>query len=202
MAHLLDLPFDTASIEPDGSSSGQVRLSDLRWMARSEPTDPMFRLWVERSVMAHMAGFLAERALTRRGNWKAARSDLASTFEMADVVSFTPRERDRYLDWLFARTEFMMKWRSLHRAVTAVAAELLRRRTLSSRSVAIVANRVWRELRRRRRGRRVAAPPDPLGPLGRNHGQPGVGQDETPRAVAPRARAASHSRGRTACTAR
>jgi len=164
MAHMLGVPFDAASIEPDGDSAGHVTLSDLRWLVRSRSTDPRFRFWVERSVMSHMAGFLAERALTRRGNWKGASSDLASTFEMAGVVSFTEEERDQYLDWLFARTRFLMMRRSVRRAVIAVAGELLRRRTLSARSVAIVANRTWG--RTRRRGRLRPAPGCPRTPAG------------------------------------
>jgi hypothetical protein len=104
--------------------------------------------------MTHMAGLLAEREHTGRNNHKGAIDDYLGTDKLAQMVTFTPKERDRYLDWLYERTRGLARRRAFRNAVRSVAAVLMRRQTVSARHVAVLTNRAFRSCEKRARARR------------------------------------------------
>lgn len=152
-AHVLGIDFTGATIQADRRVAGQVEVQIPAWVRRAKVPGPRFRLWVDAYVMTHMAGLLAEREHTGRNNHKGAVDDYLGTFTLAEMVTFTPKERDRYLDWLYERMRALARRRAFRTAVRSVAAVLMRRQTVSARQVAVLTNRAIRscEARSRRR---------------------------------------------------
>ncbi len=151
MADCLGLRFKWVSIEPKPGSRGRLRLVIPRWLARHEPTDATFRAWVEADIMGQMAGFIAEKRLTGRGDHVGATDDYIGTLELARIVCFTRKEEDHYLDGLFERAAYLMSRAAVRRAVQLVASALLERKRLSEKEVHVLVDRAHREVRRARR---------------------------------------------------
>jgi hypothetical protein len=150
-AHVLGIEFTQATIRGDRRCAGAVEARIPGWVKRARAAHPGFRVWVDGFVMTHMAGFLAERDHTGRGNHKGAVTDYAATYSLAKMVTFNSRERDRYLDWLYERMRAMASRRAFRNAVRSVAAVLMRRQTVSARHVAVLTNRAIRHYEKRAR---------------------------------------------------
>lgn len=141
MAWTLGLTVKTASIEQVGDSCGRVEIGVPRWVKRGTWMDPTVRMWAEANIMAQMSGFIAERRYRGRANHVGAFADYLSTGDIAAVFTFSRKERDLFLDWLFARACALMRRRLVRLAVTAVARALLKKERISGRTVAMIAIR-------------------------------------------------------------
>jgi hypothetical protein len=143
MAWALGLTVESVSIKPHRNSHGRVMIDVPRWVSHGDPADPVVRLWAEANIISQMSGFVAERRYRGRANHVGALADYANTYETASALTFSRRERDLFLDWLFARACSLMRRLSAQRAVNAVARVLLEKERISGRTVARIANRAW-----------------------------------------------------------
>ena len=153
-AHVLGIEFTEVTIRGNRRVAGQVEVRIPGWVKRTKVPSPRFRLWVDSYVMTHMAGLLAEREYTGRNNHRGAFDDYLGSCKLARTVTYTDRERDCYLDWLYERARALARRRVFRNAVRSVAAVLMRRQTVSARHVAVLTNRAIRSCEKRARARR------------------------------------------------
>jgi len=133
IAWLLHRPFVHVSIIPD-----DVNLGHLRKTPKPASLHPEYERnartegWLRGEIMVDLAGPLAEKLTTGRGNWRiGADGDFHHAFDMACYLTCGEAETTAFVRWLWERTKLLleMNWPIME----ALAKELLQRRVIGAK---------------------------------------------------------------------
>jgi hypothetical protein len=123
------------SIVPEGHVLGLVvNGKHPKWLDPESVTDARTFKYIEREVMIAFAGHIAESKFTGHSNHVGATSDYRCAVDLAGYYCGNDRETEKLLDWLWIRTENFLSLRHNWKAIEAVAAELVMRKTISGRA--------------------------------------------------------------------
>jgi len=132
-------PFRYVTIEPESDSLGHVR--KYSWARTLEKTkeegaSPAMQRRLEHDILMMYAGPHAEAKHTGRQNRRGASHDNANAVSMGGLLhDYSSVVLERYLDYLWARAEELVRGPFLWRLIGAVADDLLQRRRLSKKQV-------------------------------------------------------------------
>jgi ATP-dependent Zn protease len=134
-AFLLHRGFRTVTIIPKEDSLGHMlKTAPPRNLHPDYQTDARAEIWLRREITICLAGPVAEKLHTGRGNWRiGGSSDFHHAVDWASDIMGDPDEIGAYLDWLTLVTKNMLKHPHHWPIVQALAAELLSRRTVGPR---------------------------------------------------------------------
>lgn len=134
--------FEYVTIVPTDGSRGSVRPTPLRNFQPDGILDRRTCALVQREVMWFVAGSIAEKLHTGRGDWKVgARGDIHEAFNLAEYATSSDEEAGAYVGWLRERTMNMLQQPILWASVEALATALLEQKTIRWRA----ARRIIRE---------------------------------------------------------
>ena len=84
---LRDRPFRYATIVPDEEFHGRVMTrKPPKSLQPDSKVDCKALCWIEREILAHLAGLAAEYRHAGRHNWRGASQDLRNARELADYL--------------------------------------------------------------------------------------------------------------------
>ncbi len=131
---LLRVPFRYVSIEPDVEHNllGIVHAPIIKTLQLDEGTISMkARDFVERRVIALLAGFIGEKKFYSRSRAVGAATDHEIVCDFVRYLCQSPKEEQPYIDWLSVRSELLLdqNWN----VVDSLATALILDRTISSR---------------------------------------------------------------------
>lgn len=92
MAHALGLPLKAVSIKRTKVAHGQTVIKPPRCLKSADAKDDRARIWVQKTIMSSMAGFMAEEDQTGRASHARNAGDYRTLDELASVVCYTPVE--------------------------------------------------------------------------------------------------------------
>jgi ATP-dependent Zn protease len=132
---LLHRGFRRVTIIPGEGFLGQLVMTQKpRTIHPDYETDARTELWLRREIIIDLAGPVAEKLHTSRGNWKIGGSkDLHKAVDLASYIMGDPDEIGAYLDWLTLSTTNMLKRPDHWPIVQALAAELLERKVIGAK---------------------------------------------------------------------
>jgi ATP-dependent Zn protease len=134
-AFMRDVPFRSVTIRPNAESLGRVIFHKLpRWANPDleEYNDQRARKWLENRTRVSLAGQIAEaiHAGRRPAHYShSADDDLAVNIAME--VCGSAEQCSAWINWLFVSTRDHLSLQHVWSAVEALAAELMRRETIS-----------------------------------------------------------------------
>ena len=134
MAWWLNLPFRRVTIKPEGDSLGHLLHNKLpkRFNPEIEKSNRV-RLLAERHIIASFSGQLAEAKHAGRSPRYGMHSDNRFAVDMATFFCGSTETTEAYLRFcFFSSRDLVIRWWSL---IEAVATELLKRETLTSKEV-------------------------------------------------------------------
>ena len=134
---MLHRSFHYATMSPGADGKGTVKFTkgpNLKHLRENYPT--RFREMLEREIICHFAGQVADERFRKslypsrslRGEERPRPAVQGAG--MLSSICPSPEEQETYLNWLFVRTEQMMKDPLWWAAVEAIAAVLLRKRKI------------------------------------------------------------------------
>ena len=126
IALALDRPVHAVSILPDRERLGVCAFGK----AAVRPTED----WIEREMLISLGGLAAEARHTGSYAWDQADRDLRYVRDLAEQRA-GPRRAERLERRLLAKAEHLLAKEAHWQAVERIAAELLRRGTVSGRAV-------------------------------------------------------------------
>lgn len=102
---------------------------------------------VESNIIMCLAGPIAEKHFTGRYNHVGARQDYRTSIDLACLTCGSDKECERFVEWLWVRSENLLKHPRNQQAVKALAEVLLQRKAVSGR----LARRVWKSVTKPKR---------------------------------------------------
>jgi len=148
-ASFLRRGFRRVTIIPGEGFLGQlVTTPPPRSLHPDYETDARTELWLRREITIYLAGPVAEKLHTGRGNWKIGGSkDLHGAVGLASYIIHDD-EIGIYLDWLTLYTTNMLKRPDRWPIVQALAAELLERRVIGAKRARALMREAWHQAAR------------------------------------------------------
>jgi hypothetical protein len=127
-------PIRLVTIVPDRRRKMLGRCEQARWPRWFPPEswkDSRTRNFIEGQVLIDLAGPIAEARYKGSKRRLGAHGDRGNALALLGWLSGSQKECAAYAAWLYARTENLLAQGYVWRMVEAVAAELLRKGTLS-----------------------------------------------------------------------
>jgi hypothetical protein len=132
----LKRPFKQVTIIPKDNSLGHLQPHDKPKSIQPEvETSGRTRSWLEREILITLAGLASENRFAGRHNWRGAGGDFRDAVDIATYLYFEPRLIEKYLSFKIEEAKCFVAAERVWDEIVAVAAALLRRKTLSARDV-------------------------------------------------------------------
>ena len=126
VAYLVRRSFRYVTIEKQEDSLGHVHFQKFREGFQPDvDIGPKIERTLEKEIMTGLGGLAAEKILTGRKRWTPSRSDIRQAMNCALQLHGDPETADKYIDYLLARTEKLLKFPVNWAAVQALAEKLL-----------------------------------------------------------------------------
>jgi len=157
-AFFLRRGFTRVSIIPGEDFLGQlVTTPPPRSLHPDCETDARTELWLRREITIFLAGPVAEKIHTGRGNWKIeGSSDVHNAVGLASYI-IGDDEIGAYIHWLTLHTTNLLNHPHRWPIVQALAAELLESRVIGARRARALMREAWRKAAEAWRDAAIAA---------------------------------------------
>ncbi len=133
---IFGIPFKSVTIQGDEDTYGHV-VRD-RYPEDFNPdidSGNTARKLMEKYVMAGIAGQVAEKLVSKNYNWQGAGSDYHKVVDLASYFTGSNKQLEKFIEEMRQKTTSLLKQKKNLMALHAVAKELLKNKTLSSRNV-------------------------------------------------------------------